>query len=839
MGARDDKQAKPPAWGAYVAALLVALLGLALAGGGVWLIMLGGSWAYAVIGAALLATALLLALRHPAALWLYAATVLGALVWALWEVGLDWWALAARGGLLFVVGLLLLLPPVLKPLRGDSGVRRRPGWPLAGALAAAFVVAAVSWFMDPHAIRGRAGPVEGAGVSAPAEAPDGEWPAYGRTQAGQRYSPLDQITPQNVGQIEKAWEYHTGDVPGSQPGDPGETTFEVTPLKIDDTLYLCTPHQHVIALDADTGEEVWRVDVGLPENMALQHLTCRGLAYHPPSGAAGADRTGGQGDAAATQAPMIPDLQALSREALAAPAAGAQTAQAGGCDAKLFMPTADGRLIALDPETGDRCAGFGNAEGELDLWQHMPNVKPGSYYSTSPPVVSEDVVVIGGTVLDHVSTQEASGVIRAFDVDTGELVWNWDPGRPERTEPIGEGETYTANSPNAWSIFSYDKELGLVYVPMGNAPPDQWGGNRTEAMEKYASSVVALDVRTGEVAWHFQTVHHDLWDYDVPAQPSLVDLRIDGETVPALAQPTKQGGIFVLNRKTGEPIVPVRENPVPQGAAEGDYTAETQPVSDLTFKPPKLTGKDMWGLTPIDQMYCRIKFQQLRYEGRYTPPSTQGTLVHPGLFGVFNWGSVAIDPKRQIAFGTPAYLAFVVELVPRPNPDALVVHEEQPKHNLPPIGENFGAPFAVRLKPFTSPIGRIPCQQPPWGYVAAASLTSGETIYRHKNGTVRDLAPLPLPFEMGVPDLGGPIVTAGGVAFLTGTVDYYLRAYDTETGEMLTRRRLPAGGQATPMTYKGEDGRQYVLAIAGGHGSLNTETGDAVIAYALPKQAVQ
>lgn len=499
------------------------------------------------------------------------------------------------------------------------------------------------------------------------------------------------------------------------------------------------------------------------------------------------------------------------------------------------MPTAEGRLIALNPDNGAVCSAFGDGKGQINLWAHMPNPRPGSYYSTSPVVVTRKLVIVGGTVLDNVSTHEQSGVIRTFDVDTGALVWNWDSGNPEATAPIAPGESYTVNSPNSWSISSVDEALGMVYVPMGNQPPDQWGGRRSAAVEKYSSSVVALDLATGQVRWVFQTVHHDLWDYDVPSQPGLIDLTINGATVPALVQPTKQGELFVLDRRTGKPINPVSEVAAPQGAATGDRTAPTQPKTALSFDPPRLSGRDMWGATMFDQLACRIAFHRLRYEGRFTPPSTQGSLIYPGNFGVFNWGSVAVDPQRQVAFTTPTYLAFVSKLVPRPNDEALVVQTEGPPRGaLPALNENFGAPFAVALSPFTSPLG-FPCTAPPWGYVAGADLASGRIVWKHRNGTVRDLAPIPLPFRMGVPNIGGPIMTAGGVAFLSGTLDDYVRGYDVGNGRQLWESRLPAGGQATPMTYTGSDGRQYLLVVAGGHGSTHTKAGDYVIAYALPE----
>lgn len=789
----------------FVAGFTLALFGavaLLLLAGGARLLALGGSAYYLLSGLAMAATAGLLARHVPAAKYGYAVFFLASLGWALWESGLDWWPLAARLDLLFLLGAWLLVPAV-----GRAFVRRAatlpegqaaaPGGRASMTLAASLLlfapVALASWLHDPWTTQGEL-PAAASAATVPDGMPAGEWQAYGRTAFGQRYSPLAQITPGNVAQLKPAWTFHTGDVRG-RPGDPDETTFEVTPLKVGNRLFLCTPHQSVVALNATTGQPLWRRDLQIRPSLALQHLTCRGLSFHR-----------------------------------AEPAAGA------ACAERLFMPTADGRLLALDAATGRSCEGFGGGRGEIDLWAHMPNVKPGAYYSTSPVVVTQRLVIVAGTVLDNASVNEQSGVVRAFDVDTGQLVWNWDSARPDDTAPLTGSQTYTPNSPNSWSVSSVDEALGLVYVPMGNQPPDQWGGRRTAAVERFSSSVVALDLATGRVRWVFQTVHHDLWDYDVPAQPVLVDLTVRGQRVPALVQPTKQGEIFVLDRRTGTPIHPVTEVAAPQGAAGGDHTAATQPVSAISFAPPTLRERDMWGATLIDQMVCRIAFRQLRYEGRFTPPSLGGTLVNPGNFGVFNWGSIAVDPVRGVAFTTPAVLGFTSQLVPRPDATTLLVQKHgATKGSLPALNENFGAPFAARMQPFVSPFG-LPCQEPPWGTVAGVDLNAGRIVWRHRNGTVRDLSPLPLPFRMGVPNLGGPIVTAGNVAFLSGTLDDTVRAYDVTNGRELWRHRLPAGGQATPMSYQGEDGRQYVLVAAGGHGSTGTRPGDAVIAFALPAQ---
>ncbi len=799
-----------------VGALLI-LLGLALLVGGAMLAVAGGSVAYLLAGIGFAASGALLWQGSASALLVYAVLLTALLAWSLSEAGLDWWPLAARLDVAFVFGVLLVLPWIARPLAGPRSHRLV----LGAAVAVSAVVAIVAGLRDPHEIVGELPRTVSAAAAAPGDTPDGEWPSYGRTAAGQRWSPLAQITPSNAGDLQVAWQFRTGDVRG-RPGDPEETTDEVTPLKIGTRLYFCTPHQSVIALDATTGAQAWRYDPKMATGLALQHQTCRGLSYQPapapvapaPAPAAASIATSGR--------PL--DIAANDGKARA------------DCGAKLFLATADGRLIALDPETGAVCSRFGGGAGQIDLGAGMPNLNPGSYYSTSPVVVTKSLVIVGGTVLDNVSTKEESGVIRAYDIDTGALVWNWDSGNPEVTAPLAAGQHYTANSPNSWSIASVDETLGMVYLPMGNQPPDQWGGRRSPAVEKYSSSVVALDLATGQVRWVFQTVHHDLWDYDVPSQPSLVDLSVNGATVPALVQPTKQGELFVLDRRTGKPVLPVAELPAPQGAAEGDRSAPTQPKSALSYEPPKLTDKDMWGATIVDQMACRIAFAKLRYEGRFTPPSTQGSLIYPGNFGTFNWGGVAVDPRQQLAFTTPTYLAFVSTLVPRPNATAEVVQGgNPPKGSLPALNENFGAPFAVKLHPFTSPLG-IPCQAPPWGYVAGADLRTGKIAWKHRNGTVRDLSPVPLPIRMGVPNLGGPVMTAGGLAFLSGSMDDYVRGYDVHDGRQVWESRLPAGGQATPMTYTGADGRQFLLVIAGGHGSTHTKPGDYVIAYALPRK---
>lgn len=774
-----------------ITSILFALIGLALAGGGAWLVALGGSPFYLFAGLMFLITAALLFRRRAAALWVYALLVLGALIWAIWEVGFDWWQLGPRGGLVILLGIWMLTPRIRRSLgfRSTTGGQYPANpWPLAVPVIIAIAVALYSMTTDPHDLAGQlSGPVT-ANAALGGDVPAGEWHQYGRTAFGQRYSPLDQITPSNVANLKLAWQYRTGDV--KRPDDIGETTYQVTPLKIADTLYLCTPHNLAIALDAATGSEKWRYDANSGMNPNRQHQTCRGVTYYHDTAAA----------------------------------------PGSACAERVYLPTADARLIALDAANGQVCAGFAD-KGTLRLDTGMKYNPAGYYYSTSPPVAVGGKIVVGGAVNDNSSTKEQSGVIRAFDINSGALVWNWDSGNPDVSTPLLAGQFYTTNSPNSWSVSSVDEALGLIYVPLGNQGPDQLGMNRSANVEKYSSSIVALDINTGQVRWVRQFVHHDLWDMDVPAQPSLLDItEKDGSTVPALVGPTKQGDIYVLDRRTGQPLIPIKDVPAPGGTIPEDHASPTQPLSNLSFIPDPLTEKDMWGVSLFDQLACRIKFHQLKYKGRYTPPSLQGSLIYPGNFGVFNWGGVAVDPERQIMFGMPTYLAFTSRLVPAAD---LPPKGQDQKGSEEGLNRNEGAPYGVFMGPFLSPLG-VPCQAPPWGYVAGADLKTGKIAYMHKNGTVYDMTPLPLPFKIGVPGIGGPIVTKGGVAFLGAAVDNYLRAYDLTTGQELWQGRLPAGGQSTPMTYTAGNDKQYVLIVAGGHGSVGTKPGDYVMAYTLP-----
>ncbi|QFH70008.1 glucose/quinate/shikimate family membrane-bound PQQ-dependent dehydrogenase [Enterobacter sp. E76] len=782
-------------------ALFAVLCGLYLLIGGVWLVTLGGSWYYPIAGLVMLGVAWLLWRGKQSALWLYAALLLATMLWSIWEVGFDFWALTPRCDILVFFGIWLILPFVWRKLPVIS----RPALP---SMMVTLIITAgiLGWaiFNDPQEIDGTLKTDAAAATTTAPAIPDGDWPAYGRNQEGQRFSPLKQINADNVHELKEAWTFQTRDV--KLPTDPGEITNEVTPIKVGDTLYLCSAHQRLFALDAATGKEKWHFDPQLNANPSFQHVTCRGVSYHEA-----------RADSAS------PDVVA-------------------DCPRRIILPVNDGRLFAINADNGKLCESFAN-KGILNLQTNQPVTTPGMYEPTSPPIVTNKIIVIAGAVTDNYSTREPSGVIRGFDVNTGDLVWAFDPGAKDPNAIPSDEHHFSLNSPNSWAPAAYDAQLDLVYLPMGVTTPDIWGGNRTEEQERYASSIVALNASTGKLAWAYQTVHHDLWDMDMPSQPTLADITDkNGNVVPVIYAPAKTGNIFVLDRRDGKLVVPAPEKPVPQGPAKGDRLSPTQPFSELSFRPTKdLSGADMWGATMFDQLVCRVMFHQLRYEGIFTPPSEQGTLVFPGNLGMFEWGGISVDPSRQVAIANPIALPFVSKLMPR-GPDNPMEPPETPhaaSGQETGIQPQYGVPYGVTLNPFLSAFG-LPCKQPAWGYISALDLKTNEVVWKKRIGTPRDSLPFslpfPLPFNLGMPMLGGPISTAGNVLFVGATADNYLRAYNMTNGEKLWEGRLPAGGQATPMTYE-VNGKQYVVISAGGHGSFGTKMGDYIVAFALPDDA--
>ncbi len=766
---------------ALVPAALLVVLGLVLAAGGVRLLLLGGSPYYLCAGAMLLIGGILGFRGHAAALWLYAAFLLATLVWSLAEAGLRFWPLLPRLAGPAVLALVLAIPFVSRAMAGDGGRRAGQGVLAAGLLTLGVVGS--SYVLTDSGTREDARIM--AATSASPDAAAADWTAYGRDSAGTRHSPAAQITPANAARLTEAWRYRTGDSNAARPDIVQPMSFMATPLMVDDTLLFCTPIGAVVALDPETGAQRWRHD---PKSSfgAAQMLNCRGVAVH---------RAGGD----------------------------------EACADRVLSTTVDGRLIALDLETGAICTGFGD-RGTVSLLDGLGEFDRGATYTSSPPVVIGNTAVLGGYVRDNFSSAEASGVVRAYDTASGRLLWAWDSGRPDDAPPLGEGETYTHGSPNAWSVLSADPALGLVYVPTGNATPDHVGTHRSPQLERYASSIVALDARTGRVRWHFQTVRHDLWDYDVPAQPVLFDFPAASGTVPVVAVPTKRGEIFVLDRRTGKPLTGIEERPAPRGEVPGERYAATQPYQTgfPTLRPAKLRESDMWGATPIDQMLCRIRFRALDYQGDFTPPSTRGALQYPGIFGMLNWGSVSVDQRRRLMLVNSSAIPQIVTLHRRADMGGQETGNSHTAGMLPQLGTD----YALTMEPMVSVLG-VPCTTPPWGHLTAIDLGARETAWQIPLGTSEDVAPLGIAVP-GIFSIGGPITTAGGVTFIAATLDDYLRAFDTATGRELWRGRLPAGGQATPMAYVSPtSGRQFVVVAAGGHGFLGSTPGDYLVAYAL------
>ncbi|NNH88888.1 glucose/quinate/shikimate family membrane-bound PQQ-dependent dehydrogenase [Acinetobacter terrae] len=785
--------------------IILAIFALILLIGGIWLAVLGGSIYYIVAGLLLLVTAILLKKSNSKAFFVYAALMLGTVIWGVWEAGTDFWALAPRFDILGLLGLWLLIPAVS---RGISDAKTGK-IVLSGTLIIAIVVMIYSIFNDPQEINGEIKTAQPKQAQAIAGVAPEDWPAYGRTQAGVRYSPLNQINSDNVKDLQVAWTFRTGEM--KTENDSGETTNQVTPIKIGNNMFMCTTHQRLIALDPATGKEKWSFDPKLKADNTFQHLTCRGVSYFDANN-------------------TVQFAKSLE----------SKRSTSTLCPRKVILPVNDGRLVAINADNGQRCTDFGN-NGEVDLQKDMPFPYPGGYVPTSPPVITGTTIIIGGSTTDNYSTEEPSGVIRGYDVNTGELIWVFDTGAEDPNLIPAPGQKYVQNSPNAWAPLAYDEKLDIVYVPTGVGTPDIWGGNRTELAERYANSMLALNASTGKLVWDFQTTHHDLWDMDVPSQPSLADIKDkSGNIVPAIYVLTKTGNAFVLDRRTGEAIVPITEKPVPQTVKRGPQTkgerySPTQPFSDFDLAPQdKLTDKQMWGATMFDQLMCRVYFKSLNYDGIYTPPSENGTLVFPGNLGVFEWGGMSVNQDRQVAVMNPIGLPFVTKLIPADPNRKQTAKGAGTEAGVQPM---YGVPYGVEIKAFLSPLG-LPCKQPAWGFVAGVDLNTHDVVWKKRIGTIRDSLPnlFQLPaLKIGVPGLGGSISTAGNVMFVAGTQDNYIRAFNVTNGDQLWEGRLPAGGQATPMTYEA-NGKQYIVIMAGGHGSFGTKMGDYLVAYALPDQ---
>jgi quinoprotein glucose dehydrogenase len=622
-------------------------------------------------------------------------------------------------------------------------------------------------------------------------AQDGNWPAYGRDAGGERFSPLDVIRRENVASLEVVWTFRTGD--SYQPKDSRPTAFEATPLYIDGTLYLSTPLGRVIALDPVTGRQRWVFDAKVPRDMGYGDFANRGVSAW----------------------------------------------QRGG-ERRIIIATVDARLIALDARTGHPIPGFGE-QGTVDLRKGLRIAPRGfaDYEQTSPPAVIGNTIVLGSGVADNGSTSQPSGEVRGFDAVNGRLKWTWDPIPQDPSAP--GANTWKNNSAsrtgaaNAWSVIVADPDRDMVFVPTSSPSPDYFGGERL-GDNLFANSIVALRADTGARVWHFQTVHHDLWDYDVASPPILFDWKKDGRTVPAVAVASKTGHLFILDRRTGTPLIPVEERPVPTSDVAGEEAAPTQPfpTAPAALMRSTLKAEEAWGITDEDRAWCRDTMSKLRSDGFFTPPSLQGTLVVPGNIGGMAWGGMAHDRMNDLLILPVNSLAAEVRLIPRDRVDA-----ERKAGRLSGDFEyaaQGGTPYGMVRRFLLGPQTHLPCTPPPWGTLAAVRPATGEVAWQVALGRFPGTDKLPDAAKWGSVALGGPIATAGGLVFTAGTIEPAIYAFDARTGGQLWRGTLPTSARSTPMTYLGPDNRQYVVISAGGHGTpLGPPIGDYLVAFSLPR----
>jgi quinoprotein glucose dehydrogenase len=611
-------------------------------------------------------------------------------------------------------------------------------------------------------------------------------------QLGTKYSPLKQIDTQTVKDLQLVWEYHTGEV---STDNKVLDAFQDEPSVVAGNLIVCSTSRRLIALDPVTGKERWTFD---PKTKAVGMKKCRGIS-------------------------------AWVDEAAAADAA---------CQTRIFVGTADYRLISVDAKTGKPCADFGNG-GEVQMQPSKPEIMAGEVAAGSRPAIVNGVVVVGSSVADNQRLDAPSGRVLAFDARTGQQRWEFDPLPRSTTDPasatwLNGGTAGVHGGGNVWAEMAVDEELDLVYLPTTSVSVDFYGAQRPGS-NSYADSIVALKGATGEVAWHFQFVHHNIWDYDTPSQPLLVDLPYNGKPVPALVQNTKMGLIFVFDRKTGEPLVPYVERPVPQqGAVPGEWLSPTQPfpVGMPALGPLSLTPDDAWGAMPLDRWLCKRRIAELNHGSIYTPPSEKGTILQPGAAGGSNWGGGAFDPATNIMVVPSSRVPMIVTLVPR---EQVTLDPNQAiETGKPMLFANTGVPYVSKIEPLLSPLLGTPCVAPPWAVLSAVDLAQGKIVWEIPLGSIEKLSPIPIPAELGTPGAGGPLVTAGGLAFIGHTLDDKLRAFDLRTGKTLWKTDLPAAGMATPMTYEA-NGEQYIVIPAGGHSLYGSSKGDSVMAYKLKR----
>lgn len=808
-------------WGRLLLSLVLVLFGVYMVIGGVWLIGLGGNWYYAIAGALSIGSAVLLARRAPAATAWFGLLFVLTLVWTIIESGTDYWRWVPRFALvlLFAIAWSFLLPTLHARLARST---RRV---VPAVLVLAFVIAGALAFV-PHNVT-RASNVPAAGNN-PFDADTGggtagsiaaaDWPAHGGNQAASRYSAADQITPANVKNLSVAWTAEAGDVPKD-----GRWGVQNTPLKIGNMLYVCGYLNKVVALDAATGQQKWTFDPGITPQAVPYTPSCRSMSYYV-------------------------DPASMAAPAVAGTAAAPAPRVAAACDRRIIVGTLDARVIELDAQNGQRCQDFGK-NGEVSLTVDMGKVYKGYVSITSPPVVIRDTIVVGHTTVDGQRAFGPAGVTKAYNVKTGELKWAWDAADPLHPQPRQGDDLYKRGSPDVWTSFTGDNKLGLVFLPVGNASGDYYSSSRTADELKYSPSLTALDVETGMPRWTFQNTHNDVWDYDAGSPPTLVDYpQADGTKVPAIIFPTKNGEFYVLNRATGKSLFGVENRPVPQGGLEPAARAKTQPFSLFnSLAKPDLTPESMWGITPLDQLVCRIQFAQADYRGKFTPPSIgKPSIDYPGYNGGSDWGGVAFDPARGLIIANYNDMPNYTTLVSRKDADRMgwkakdVLNDPAADAKAEGAGDpEEGVPVAVNVNAGwqLAATGML-CKEPPYGGIRAIDIRDGRTVWDRPLGTARENGPfgLPtgLPINIGTPNNGGSVVTRGGLIFIAAATDNLIRAIDITTGKTVWSAPLPAGGQANPMVYE-QDGREFVVITATGHHFMHTPRGNFVVAYALPK----
>jgi len=789
MSAQSSSPTRIQAFVAGLVSFTFLSMGFFLVWFGLELIDLGGAYYYALYGVFMIAIAVLLIRRSEMTVKVSLVGTVATIAWALWESGDSAWYLFPRIFAPIAATLAIVLLHLWLPCTGPKAYRSRTQVALASVLTVALCLSFGSLFIV-HGIAKDTSLVDDESLSDSGQ----PWTQFAGSNARHGHVTYSEINRKNVKNLKIAWMYRTGDIAKDGAEDQN------TPLEVDGTVYVCTPADNVIALDADSGLKKW--EFKSEAKSPIWHR-CRSLAYVD-----------------------------TSKNTLRAPASVPTDAN---CVHRIILSTYDNRLIELDAEKSITCSGFGN-EGSVDLKTGMGEVSPGYYMQTSGPTLVENgMIIIAGWVWDNMSVDEPSGVVRAFDAVDGALLWAWDLGNARIDKLPPAGESYTRGTPNVWAFPTVDEKLGLVFLPTGNSTPDYWGGKRTAASDEYSSSVVAVDYRTGKERWHFQTTHHDVWDYDVPAHPNLYDIpgKQGAPDIPALIQITKRGEIFMLDRRTGVPLSQVEEKPVPTNdPAQGERLSATQPYSVAMpqIRGGKLREADMWGMTMFDQLLCRIEFKKYRYQGDFTPPSVKGTLVYPANTGGMNWGGASLDEKRHYLILNDTRIVMLSKLVPR---DQTPLNAGDGHTGYAP---QTGTPFGVINQYLISPLG-VPCNAPLLGTLTAVDLSTHKIAWQVPLGTPADTGPLGLKthlsMETGMPSVGGSLTTGSGITFYSGTLDYYLRAFDTDTGRLLWKGKLPVGGQSTPMSYLSKkSGKQFVvLTASGSRGS--PDRGDYVIAFAL------